>query len=116
PSIHSARSIMTTKTLRQWAGLQPPTLLDPTATALVLIDFQREYFDRAKLPIPNGAVAAANAALLVSAADKVGVKVIHVQHLAASPTSHLFAPGSSNAQFVDLLKPCTGEEIVVKSM
>jgi len=90
-------------------------VLDPAATTLILIDFQREYFDPAKLPIPDGAVAAANAALLVSAADKVGVKVIHVQHLAASPTSPLFAPGSPNAQFVDPVKPRADEEIVVKS-
>ena len=38
-----------------------------------------------------------------------------MQHLAASPTSPLFAPGSPNAQFVDPVKPRACEEIVVKS-
>ncbi|MDA8257073.1 MAG: cysteine hydrolase family protein [Betaproteobacteria bacterium] len=107
---------MLPKTLRQWAGIQPPTSLDPASTALILIDFQGEYFNPAKLPIPGGPAAARNAARLMDAAQRLGLKVIHVQHLAANPASPLFAPGSADADFVDPLRPRPGQEVVVKHL
>lgn len=104
------------KTLRQWAGLQPPASIDPATTALILIDFQGEYFNPAKLMIPGGAAAAGNAARLMDAAERSGAKVVHVQHLAANPASPLFAPGSADSAFVDPVKPRPGQEIVLKGL
>lgn len=42
---------MSAKTLRQWAGLAPPTGLDPAKTAMLLIDIQMDYFTPAKLEV-----------------------------------------------------------------
>lgn len=103
------------KTLRQWAGLTPPTNVDCSRTALLLVDFQREYFD-GKLPIPDGPSALASAQRLVEAAEKAGVFVIHVHHVAASPTAILFASGSSGAEPVDAMRPAEHHATVIKRL
>ena len=41
------------------AGLKAPQSLAADKTALVLIDFQGDYFDPAKLQLPGGPAAAA---------------------------------------------------------
>jgi nicotinamidase-related amidase len=103
------------KTLRQWAGLTPPTSVDCSRTALLLVDFQREYFD-GKLPIPDGPSALASAQRLVEAAEKAGVFVIHIHHVAASPTAPLFASGSSGAEPVDAMRPAEHHATVIKRL
>jgi nicotinamidase-related amidase len=103
------------KTLRQWAGLTPPTSVDCSRTALLLVDFQREYFD-GKLPIPDGPSALASAQRLVEAAEKAGVFVIHIHHVAASPTAPLFASNSSGAEPVDAMRPAEHHATVIKRL
>lgn len=41
------------KTLRQMAGIVAPRTVDPGKTAVLLVDFQKEYYGGA-LPIPDG--------------------------------------------------------------
>lgn len=103
------------KTLRQWAGLTAPTKIDGRRTALLLVDFQREYFD-GKLPIPDGPLALAVAQRLVAAAEKVGVSVIHIHHVAANPAAPLFACGSSGAEPVEALLPAAHHATVIKRL
>lgn len=106
---------MSLKTLRQWAGLQSPAVIDPAHTALLVIDFQREYFD-GKLPIPDGRAALAAAAQLVAAADRNGMPVIHVHHVAANPAAPLFASGSSGAEPVAEMAPARHHATVIKRL
>lgn len=103
------------KTLRQWAGLNPPAALDPAHTALIVIDFQREYFD-GKLPIPDGRAALAAARQLVTVADLLGMAVIHVHHVAANPAAPLFASGSSGAEPVAEMMPAPRHTTVIKRL
>ncbi|HEX5392214.1 MAG TPA: cysteine hydrolase family protein [Rhodocyclaceae bacterium] len=103
------------KTLRQWAGVMPPTSVDCSHTALLLVDFQREYFD-GKLPIPDGSAALSAAKRLVKSAEKAGVFVVHIHHVAASPTAPLFASGSSGAEPVDALRPAEHHAVVIKRL
>lgn len=81
-----------TKTLRQLAGIKTTQNIDPQKTALVLIDFQQEYYKGA-LPLPFAEKAVQNAAKLVEWAEKKNILVVHVHHI-ASPQSSLFAAGS----------------------
>lgn len=103
------------RTLRQWAGLKPPASIDPKQAALLVIDFQREYFD-GKLPIPDGPQALAAAQALVSAADRLGMAVIYVHHVAANPTAPLFASGSTGAEPVPGMTPAKHHGTVIKRM
>lgn len=87
---------MSHPTLRHLLGAGAPAAL-PRSTALLVIDFQNEYFDGA-LPIPDGAAALAQARRLVAHADRHGWPVVHVQHEAPAD-SLLFAEGSRLAEF-----------------
>ncbi|AQT51974.1 isochorismatase family protein [Burkholderia cenocepacia] len=72
---------MKNPTLRQILGATAPDALPASSTALLVIDFQDEYFTGA-LPIPNGADALRNAVELVDHADRSGWQVVHVMHVA----------------------------------
>jgi nicotinamidase-related amidase len=68
-------------TLRKLAGVPPVVAIAARHTALLLIDFQREYLDGA-LPL-NAADASSWAAELMQAADRLGMLVAHVHQVAA---------------------------------
>jgi nicotinamidase-related amidase len=103
------------KTLREWAGLQPPVRLDPKKTAVVLIDFQEEYFG-GNVPIPDGAAAVRNGAALAAWADRVGAAVVHVHHVAASEKSPLFTPGTPRVAPHPLVQPAAHHHRIEKRM
>lgn len=103
------------------AGAPVATSLDAAKTALLVIDFQNEYFDAKAVPgfaggrmvIPDGVAALRQARRVVEFADAHGIRVIHVQHVlpAGAP---LFAQGSVNAAFHRDLQPRQGETVVQK--
>lgn len=108
-------------TIRHMAGAPVATSLDAAKTAVLVIDFQNEYFDATAAPgfasgrmvIPDGVAALRQAKRVVEFADAHGIRVIHVQHVlpAGAP---LFAQGSVNAAFHRDLQPRQGETVVQK--
>lgn len=100
-------------TLRALAGAVAPQHLDAARTALLVIDFQNEYYS-GRLPIPDGAAALANAQALVRMADANGIAVYHVQHLnpAGAP---VFAEGSEGAALVPGMQPARHHHLVRKN-
>lgn len=99
-------------TLRALGGAVPPQTLDAGSTALLVIDFQNEYYS-GRLPIPDGAAALANAQALVRMADANGIAVYHVQHLnpAAAP---VFAEGTDGAALIAGMQPGPRHHLVIK--
>jgi nicotinamidase-related amidase len=89
---------MSHPTMRAINGAPQPTAIDTSGTALIVIDFQREYFDGGKLPIPDGPAAAARARQLIALADEHRMPVFHIQHLgpAGGP---LFARDGAHVAF-----------------
>ncbi|MEG2804785.1 cysteine hydrolase [Stenotrophomonas sp.] len=108
-------------TIRHLAGAPDVAALDAARTAVLVIDFQNEYFDAAAAPgfaggrmvIPDGVAAMGQARRVVDFADAHGIRVIHVQHVlpAGAP---LFARGSVNAAFHRDLQPRAGETVIEK--
>lgn len=100
-------------TIRAIAGAPAPEHLDPARTALLVIDFQNEYFS-GKMPIPDGTKALDNARRLVERADAEGTTVYHVQHvtLAGSP---VFAEDSEASAFHRDSQPAANHVILRKS-
>ncbi|MFN4162344.1 MAG: cysteine hydrolase family protein [Stenotrophomonas sp.] len=108
-------------TIRQLAGAPGVTALDAAKTAVLVIDFQNEYFDASAAPgfaggrmvIPDGVAALAQARRVVDFADANGIRVIHVQHVlpAGAP---LFAQGSVNVAFHRDMQPRSGETVIQK--
>lgn len=103
------------QTLRQIAGAIPMTALNPARSALILIDFQMEYFT-GKLPLPDGPRAVANAAKLLDWADRSSIPVVHVGHVAPSPVSPLFPSGSMRIAFHPLVTPKPHHQRSTKSL
>jgi nicotinamidase-related amidase len=104
---------MSGRTLRSILGAAAPVSLPARSTALLVIDFQNEYFT-GSLPIPDGAAALRNARALVDYADRQGWPVIHVQHV-APVDSPLFAADSRNGAFHADMQPTPAHRVVTKS-
>ncbi|WP_353100066.1 cysteine hydrolase family protein [Stenotrophomonas lactitubi] len=108
-------------TIRHMAGAPSLASLDAAKTAVLVIDFQNEYFDAGaaqgfaggRMVIPDGVAALHQARRVVQFADANGIRVIHVQHVlpAGAP---LFAQGSVNAAFHRDMQPRKGEAVVQK--
>jgi len=94
---------MRNPTIRTLAGSAAPRTLDAARTALLVIDFQNEYFD-GKLPIPDGPKALANTLRLIERADADGIEVFHVQHVAPA-ANPVFADGSASSQIHASIRP-----------
>lgn len=108
-------------TIRHMAGAPATTSLDAAKTAVLVIDFQNEYFDAGaaagfaggRMVIPDGVAALRQTRRVVDFADANGIRVIHVQHVlpAGAP---LFEEGSVNAAFHRDMQPRKGETVVQK--
>ncbi len=100
-------------TLRARYGIPRPVSLDPVRTALVLVDFQREFLDGG-VPLPEAAPASDRALALLSWARERGLLVVFVRQLAAGP-GPFFAPGSPGAELLAGFEPRADEWVVTKS-
>ena len=107
--------IMDPKTLRQWAGLVPISSIEPAKTAMLLIDFQMDYFTPGKLEIPDGDRAVRRADALRKWAREKGIKVVHIRQL-SKPASPIFAQGSRGVEFNTTVAPEDGETIIAKTL
>ncbi len=101
------------QTLRSIAGARPATIIDPAGTALLLIDFQNEYYS-GRLPIPDAQAALHQAARLVRLADVHGMPVFHIQHIGPAH-GPLFADGSVPAEIHAGLAPAPHHHVLRKS-
>jgi nicotinamidase-related amidase len=101
-------------TLRETYGLTAPRAWAAEKTALVLVDFQEEFFV-GRLPVERGELAAAHARELLAWARDSGLTIAHVRNVAATPDSAVFAPGGTTVDFVAGLAPRGGELAIVKS-
>jgi nicotinamidase-related amidase len=100
--------------LRKLAGVPPVVAIAARHTALLLIDFQREYLDGA-LPL-NAADASSWAAELMQAADRLGMLVAHVHQVAAHAGAALFRPGSAAVAPWPQLRPLQRHLVVEKRL
>ena len=102
-------------TLRTLYGMKPPTRLVPSHTALVLVDFQEEFF-HGRLPIPKGEHAVEEAARLAAWARRSSIGVVYVRNEVTRPNSPIFAAGSPTTRIIAALSPRPGELVLTKSM
>lgn len=100
-------------TLRTLAGAAAPQSLPAGRTALLVIDFQNEYFS-GRMPIPDGAAALRNARELIEHADAHGLPVFHVQHV-TPPGAPVFAENGDSVRFHDGLQPGPNHRVVRKT-
>lgn len=104
---------MTHPTIRTMTGATKTRSIDRKSTALLVIDFQNEYFD-GKMPIPDGKAALENAKRLIALADDAGMPVFHVQHVTPSGTP-IFAEDGRTVAFHADIQPGENHAVVRKS-
>lgn len=85
-----------------------------TKTALLLIDYQNDYFENGKWPLQGTEQAAQQAARLLSAFREKNLPIIHVRHENPSPEAPFFVSGSQGAETHSLVAPAENEAVVVK--
>nr|WP_257604183.1 cysteine hydrolase family protein [Pseudomonas tolaasii] len=100
-------------TIRAMFGAQPTDQLDAKTTAMLVIDFQNEYFT-GRMPIPDGIKALDNTKRLIAFADKEHIPVIHVQHIAPAG-SPVFALDGKTVDFHPLMKPRPQDKVIQKT-
>lgn len=104
---------MTHPTIRALSGATSTQSIDSKSTALLVIDFQNEYFD-GKLPIPDGKSALDNAKRLIDMADGSGIPVFHVQHVTPAGAP-VFAEDGQTVDFHPDSQPAANHVVVRKS-
>jgi len=86
-------------------------------TALLLIDFQNDYYstyDSAKWALSGTEAAASNAATLLSEFRKQGLSTIHVRHEFPSDEAPFFLPNSEGAKIHSSVTPIDDEPVILK--
>ncbi|MGI2113667.1 cysteine hydrolase family protein [Shewanella frigidimarina] len=86
-------------------------------TALLLIDFQNDYFPTysgAKNPLVGTEAAAEQGAKLLAAFRQQGLPVVHVRHEFPTDEAPFFLPGSDGAQIHSSVAAQAGEAIILK--
>ncbi|AOA57348.1 cysteine hydrolase family protein [Acinetobacter larvae] len=101
-------------TIRALSAAPSTKQLTPQKTALLVIDFQNEYFS-GQLPIPDGAVALSKSKQIIAFADQHQIPVIHIQHL-NKPDSLIFAENHHNSEFHPQIQPHPQHHVIQKNM
>ena len=104
---------MTHPTIRTLTGAGKTPGIDTRSTALLVIDFQNEYFS-GRMPIPDGKAALDNAKRLIEMADASDMPVFHVQHITPSGTP-IFAEDGPTVAFHADIQPGMNHTVVRKS-
>ena len=99
-------------TIRTMSGAQATTSLVADETALIVIDFQNEYFS-GKMPIPDGMKALTHTQSLVKFAHQHKMPVFFVRHIGPA-NGPLFAQGSKFAEFHKDLQPAGNDRVITK--
>jgi nicotinamidase-related amidase len=100
-------------TIRAMSGATPVDHLPAGKSALVVIDFQNEYFS-GQMPIPEGAAALAKTRELITFADSHKIPVYHVQHVAPAG-SPVFAIDGQTVKFHPDMQPRPQDVVLQKS-
>jgi len=100
-------------TIRAMAGAGQIDHLDPKTTALVVIDFQKEYFT-GRMPIPDGMKAMENAKKLIKFADDNKMPVFQVQHVTPAGSA-VFAEDGDTVKFQPGMEPRAHDILVKKN-
>lgn len=100
-------------TIRAMLGAKPIDHLDPKRTALIVIDFQNEYFT-GRMPIPDGKRAMENAKQLIAFADAAKIPVYQIQHVAPAGSA-VFAKDGASVAFVPAMAPRAHDTVLQKT-
>jgi nicotinamidase-related amidase len=82
--------------------------------ALLLVDFQNDYFPGGRLELVGIEAARTRAQTLLTAFRKSGWPIFHVQHVALGPEATFFLPDTSGVEIHATLQPLPTEPVFQK--
>lgn len=85
-----------------------------SATALLLVDIQNDYFTGGANPLVGSDSAVGKAAEILQYFRMHDLPVIHIQHIAANPNATFFLPGTRGAEIHADVAPIAGETVLIK--
>lgn len=83
-------------------------------TALILIDIQNDYFENGTNTLVGSDKAGRNAQHILERFRLKELPVIHIQHIATSPSATFFRPNTVGAEIHNIVAPTAYEKVVVK--
>jgi nicotinamidase-related amidase/ketosteroid isomerase-like protein len=83
-------------------------------TALVLVDFQNDYFEGGKFPLEESEQAAMQAGKLLNKFRDQNLPVIHIQHIFKDENIAFFAPDTNGIEIHHSVAPKDNEVVIVK--
>lgn len=83
-------------------------------TALILIDIQNDYFNNGKMTLVGPDIASENAKLLLERFRTDSLLIIHIQHIATSPTATFFLPNTTGVEIHENVRSLGQEKIIIK--
>ena len=84
------------------------------STALILIDIQNDYFENGTMPLVGSTEASLNARQILDKFRAEGWPIIHIQHIAARPSSTFFLPKTTGSDIHNNVKPTADEKVIIK--
>lgn len=100
-------------TIRAMSGAEQIKQLPAAKTALIVIDFQNEYFT-GRMPIPDGKRAMENAKQLIAFADAAKIPVYQIQHVAPAGAA-VFAKDGKTVEFLPAMAPRAHDTVLQKT-
>jgi nicotinamidase-related amidase len=82
--------------------------------ALLIIDIQNDYFEGGTNTLYGSESASLNARQILDKFRSENLPIVHIQHIAISPTATFFLPGTSGAEIHTNVKPKETEQIIIK--
>ena len=82
--------------------------------ALIIIDIQNDYFENGANPLVGSFKASINASHILGKFRDDNLPVIHMQHIALSPTATFFLPDTFGNEIHDNVKPLETEKLFIK--
>ncbi len=82
--------------------------------ALLLVDFQNDYFPGGAMELAGSPEAAARAANLLRTFRRRGFPVVHLQHVSTRPGATFFLPGTPGCEVHGSVAPAPGEAVFRK--
>jgi nicotinamidase-related amidase len=83
-------------------------------TALFIIDIQNDYFEGGTMTLVGSEKANINARKILDKFRAENLPVIHIQHIAISPTATFFLPGTFGAEIHKNVQPIETEKVFIK--
>jgi len=82
--------------------------------ALVLIDFQNDYFEGGKMEVVNSEKAALKAKNILKYFREKKLPIIHIQHISTREGATSFIPNTEGVKINKNVKPLANEKIIIK--